>query len=285
MALEYSFKKHVLRPKFMVSLSIMVLGFIYAFIYPSMIKIDPGAFYYAPRGQPPSSSYPFGTTLLGQDVFALTSIALRNTLIISFIAAALGIVIALVLGVIAAFSRNYIIKGVTSTFIDIMCMLPSLPILMVILYVWRGILTLPQIGMIMSLLGWTFTSRAIRGFLESLRTRLFIFTSYLSGLSIISIMIKDVVPYLLRYLLVSFVSMVTWAIGNEVTISVFGAMKMEEVTIGTTVQWALSYNAIFLGIWWWIVFPILVLVIFVLALYIFIMDIDAYITRRMLVVW
>jgi len=285
MALEYSFKKHVVRPKFLISLSLVILGLVYAFVYPTTVKIDPGTFFYVPSGRPPSLSHPFGTTLLGQDVFILTAVALRNTLIISFVAAALGVSIALVLGVVAAFSRNYIIKGITSTFIDIMCMLPSLPILMVILYVWRGVLTLPQIGVIMSLLGWTFTARAIRGFLESLRARMYIFTSYLSGLSMIGIMIKDVVPYLLRYLLVNFVSIVIWAMGNEVTISVFGAMKMEEVTIGTTIHWALHYNAIFLGIWWWIVFPVLTLAVFVLALYVFVMDIDAYITRRMMIVW
>jgi len=280
MAYAYTFRDLLMNTKFIVPLAIVIGLLIYAFVYPMTFTINPGRWYYAPRGLPPSPKYPFGTTATGQDVFLIVPVALRNTLIISFVAAALGIVIALTLGSVAALTRNQIVRGIVSTFIDVMCMLPSLPILMVVLYAWRDYLALPSIGAIMSTLGWTFTGRAIRGFLESLKNRLFIYTSYLSGLSLGKVILKDVVPYLLRYMMVSFVSMMVWAIGNEVTISVFGAMKMEEVTIGTTIHWALHYNAIFLGQWWWIAFPILFLAIFMLSLYTVIMEVDTYLFAR-----
>uniref|UniRef100_A0A7C5UT00 ABC transporter permease n=1 Tax=Ignisphaera aggregans TaxID=334771 RepID=A0A7C5UT00_9CREN len=252
--------------KFIVWLFILVFLLIYAFIYPQSFSVNPARWFQVPRALPPSSDFPFGTTLLGQDVFKLTPLALSNTLLISFIAGAIGVLIALVLGFIASFASR-IINTITSIFIDIMCMIPGAPILMIILYAWRDKLTMPMIGLIFGAIGWTFSARIYKGLFEGLKTRLYIATSQYSGLGLLHIMVKDVMPYVIRFLMVNFIDITIWAIGNEVTISVFGAMKMDEVTIGTTIHWALQYQALHLGIWWWIVFPVLVLIITVTSIY------------------
>jgi len=284
MTYVYKFKELALKPKFLTPLIIFISMLVYAFIYPQTAPIDPRRWYYAPQAQPPSIKYPFGTTSLGQDLVLLTPLALRNTIIISVMAASISILIAWIMGSIAALSSQAV-RTVLLTLIDIMCVLPGLPIFMVAIFIWREVLSVPLIGIIMGLIGWGFTARGIYSIIYSLRQRTFILSSYFSGLAMHKIIIKDFIPYLLRYLMVNFVVIMTWAIGNEMTASIFGAMKMEEATIGTTVYWALYYQAIFLGLWWWLAIPIIFLVIFVLSLYILMVEVDKYMYARARVTW
>lgn len=284
MAYVYRFKELALRPKFLLPLIIFVGLLVYAFIYTATIPINPGRWYYTPPSQPPSMSYPFGTTSMGQDLFLLVPTALRNTITISFVAAVISVLVAWGVGSIAALSSN-IMRSTLVTLIDIVCVLPGLPLLMVIFYAWRDYLTIPTIGVIMGLIGWAFPARAIYAMVSSLRQRTFVYTSYFSGLAVHKIIIKDFIPFLLRYLMINLVGTMTWAIGNEVTTSIFGAMKMEEVTIGTTIHWAMYYQAILLGVWWWLAIPVIFLVLFVLSLYILMVEIDKYIFARARVTW
>jgi peptide/nickel transport system permease protein len=89
-------------------------------------------------------------------------------------------------------------------------------------------------------------------------------------------MIKEFMPYLIRYILVGFINLMLWGIGMETTVAMFGAMKMEIPTIGTTLYWALRYQAFLLGLWWWYLIPVTFLVALVLPLYIIGMKIDEY---------
>ncbi|MEM0026945.1 MAG: ABC transporter permease subunit [Ignisphaera sp.] len=284
MAYVYRFKEFAFRPKFLIPLIIFISLLFYAFIYPLRMPINPGRWYYAPPAQPPSLSYPFGTTIMGQDLFLLTPIALRNTIIISFMAAIISVLIAWIIGSTAALSRS-VMRSILLTITDIICVIPGLPLLMVIFYAWRDYLTIPLIGVIMGLIGWGFPARSIYAILSSLSQRTFVYTSYFTGLSLYKIIFKDFVPYLLRYLMINLIGTMTWAIGNEVTASIFGAMKMEEATIGTTIHWAMYYQAILLGVWWWLVIPIAFIVAFVLSLYILMVEIDKYVFARVRVTW
>lgn len=285
MSYVYRFRELIIKPQFLMPLIICIGIIAYSFIVPMRAKIDPGRWYYAPISQPPSLSYPFGTTAIGQDLFLLTPLALRNTIMISFFAAIVSVLIAWGIGSIAALTSSHIARSALLTITDVICVLPGLPLLMVIFYVWRDKLTIPLIGLIMGLIGWGFTARAVYSILSSLRQRTFVLMSYFSGLSVVKLIVKDFIPYLLRYLAINFIGSVVWAIGNEVTVSIFGAMKMEEVTIGTTIHWAMYYQAIFLGLWWWLAIPIAFLVVFILSFYVVVIEIDKYLFARTRVVW
>ena len=58
-----------------------------------------------------------------------------------------------------------------------------------------------------------------------------------------------------------------WAIGMETTLAIFGLTSLGVPSIGTIIFWAMSYQALVRGIWWWIFFPIALLIIFIVALY------------------
>ena len=83
----------------------------------------------------------------------------------------------------------------------------------------------------------------------------------------IEIFIKEYLPYIIKWLAVSFLGLLTWAIGMETTIAVFGLSTLEEATIGSILYWALQYQAILRGIWWWPIIPIILLTTLIITIY------------------
>uniref|UniRef100_A0A7C5THR4 ABC transporter permease n=2 Tax=Ignisphaera aggregans TaxID=334771 RepID=A0A7C5THR4_9CREN len=271
------FKDMVKDKMFIAVLSIVIGIVLYIVIYTNyFIKIDPSKWYSHPQGIPPSSKYPFGTTLTGQNLADLVPTALKNSIVIGITTALTSTIIAITLAALVTIAR----KGVSALmiFIDTMCTIPPLPILIVMIFTWRDYITMPAIGLILSIFGWAWPSRALISTLSSLKERTFIYTSYLSGLPSYMIMFKDFMPFIMRYILVGFINLMLWAIGMETTISMFGAMKMETPTIGTTLYWALQYQAFLLGLWWWYLIPVLFLIALVLPLYMIGIKIDEYLT-------
>ena len=269
------FKDMVKDKVFIASVSIIVGIILYTFIYPAYFtKMDPTKWFTHPLRIPPNPQYLFGTTLTGQNLADLVPVALRNSLMIGLTTAITSIIIAILLSALVTLLR----RGVSGVmvFIDTMCTIPPLPVLIVMIFTWREYITMPTIGLILSIFGWAWPSRALISILSSLKVRTFVYTSYLSGLPSYMIMIKEFMPYLIRYILVGFINLMLWGIGMETTVAMFGAMKMEIPTIGTTLYWALRYQAFLLGLWWWYLIPVAFLVALVLPLYIIGMKIDEY---------
>ncbi|MDK6028497.1 ABC transporter permease subunit [Ignisphaera sp. 4213-co] len=269
--------RELIRDKvFIVALAVFLFIVLFSIIHLRyFVKTNPGRWYQVPQGLPPSLQYPFGTTLTGQNLFDVIPAALLNSLTIGFVTASVSILITIVLASTTALIRRGI--SIILTFIDIMSSLPPLPALITLVFAWRDIITLPMIGLILSIFGWAWPSRALVSLLISLKERTFIYTSYLTGAPKYTIVLKDFIPYTLRYLLVNFVNLVLWAIGMETTVAMFGAMKMEVPTIGTTLYWALRYQSFLLGLWWWYTIPTIFLVIVVVTLYIIGIKIDEHI--------
>lgn len=262
---------------FLIPLSTLLGITAYIIVYPAFLtKVDPSRWYVVPKGLPPSQVYPFGTTLTGQNIADLVPIALRNSIVIGGTTALTSIAIAIVLSMLVVLVRRGV--SATMTFIDTMCTIPPLPVLIVLLYGWRDYITMPLIGLILSIFGWAWPSRALISILSSLRERTFIHTSYLSGLPTYLIMVKDFIPYILRYILIGFVNLSLWGIGMETTVAMFGAMRMDIPTIGTTLYWSMHFQAFILGLWWWYMIPTLFLILFILSLYALGVKLDEYLT-------
>ncbi|MCK4515523.1 MAG: ABC transporter permease, partial [Spirochaetaceae bacterium] len=68
---------------------------------------DPTFWFYAPRDLRPSWEHLLGTNSKGQDVFWQATFAIRNSLIISIIAATVSRVIAVVVGMVAGYRGRF----------------------------------------------------------------------------------------------------------------------------------------------------------------------------------
>lgn len=263
-----------MRSKILIASTTIIIGMItYAYILPYFSPYkDPMRWNQVPADLPPSSSYPFGTTTLGQDLFWMCSFALRNSISFGVITSAISTVIALFVGIISAYLRGKL-SAVLTIFIDCFCVLPALPILVLVSALWTGGTFMTNFALILSIFGWAWSARTVRSIVLSLRERTFTHTARFSGYKILDVVVHEYLPYIFGVILVSALNVMLWAIGMETTLAIFGLTSLGVPSVGTIIFWAMSYQALVRKVWWWIFFPITLLVIFIVALYLAARDI------------
>mgnify|MGYP003339590039 CR=1 FL=1 len=112
------------------------------------------------------------------------------------------------------------------------------------------------LALVMACLGWAYDARLIRSVAMGLRTREFTETSIFSGMKMRQILFQDHLPYVLPIVFSTTMNNINWSIGLEVTLSVLGFTDINTPTVGVLVYWANQHTAMVAGIWWWIAFPI-----------------------------
>ena len=85
-------------------------------------------------------------------------------------------------------------------------------------------------------------------------------TGIFSGMSTRQILVEEHLPYVLPIVFSTTMNNINWSIGLEVTLSVLGFTDINTPTIGVLIYWANQHTALVAGIWWWIFFPVLLVV-------------------------
>ena len=96
----------------------------------------------------------------------------------------------------------------------------------------------------------------------------------LNGASAMRIIFLEMMPNLLPYLSASLVVAVAQAVLASVGLEALGLGTPSEPTLGMTIYWLMNESAFLLGLWWWILAPITVLVILFVGLYLLTVGID-----------
>lgn len=235
--------------------------------------------YVAPPDAPPSGTYWFGTSSRGQDVFWQLTFALRNTLMFGFVVAVLSRVLSLLIGLVAGYKGGWVdrvLMSINDTFIII----PLFPILILFYFVLRDSMTWVLLAVIMACLGWAYDARLIRSVAMGLKTREFTQTSLFSGMTTREILTREHLPYVMPIVFSTTMNNMNWSIGLEVTLSVLGFTDINTPTIGGMIYWANQHTAIVAGIWWWIAFPVLFIVMAFVGLYLLAVSMNEYIDPR-----
>ncbi|MCX7942232.1 MAG: ABC transporter permease [Dictyoglomaceae bacterium] len=236
---------------------------------------DPTRWNIFPRDLPPSFQHILGTNSKGQDVFWEATFAIRNSLIISVIAALFSRIIAIIVGLVAGYLGGRVDRFLMSLS-DSFLILPLLPILILISSLIKGHLSLFSLGILLGIFGWPWDARLIRAQVLSLREREFTYTSILSGYSTLNLVIKEYFPFVLPLVFSTVINNMGWSIGLEVTLSILGLSNLAIPTLGTTLHWAINYQAMLLGIWWWLLTPIVISVFLFISLYLLSVSISEY---------
>ncbi len=240
---------------------------------------DENAIYVVIPDMPPSAEFWFGTTSRGQDVFWQIGASLRNTLLFGIIVAVISRLIALVVGLVSGYiggRTDQIIMGINDT----LGALPNIPILLLLVFVLRDQMTWSMLAVVAALLGWTHDSRLIRSVALSLRQREFTRHAVFSGMRTSQILVREHLPYVMPIVFFTTMNNLIWAIGLEVTLSILGFSDINRPTIGGMIYWANAHSAMVAGIWWWVVFPMLFVVILFLGLFMLAMSVNEYIDPR-----
>lgn len=259
---------------FVVLLGLVCLGICSAFS-----PYDPKRWYQVPRDQPPSKKYILGTNSKGQDVFWEATFAIRNSLIFSLIAAGLSRAIAILLGLVSGYCGGWIDRALTFL-TDTFLVMPLFLFIVLLSMLLKGRLTLGILGVLLGFFGWAWDARVIRSQVLSLRAREFTKTALLSGMRTLPLVIKEYVPHVLPIIFSTLINNMSWAIGMEITLAILGLLKMDIPTLGVMLRWAISYQALLLGYWWWYLTPTVLAILLFISLYWLSASISEYLDPR-----
>ena len=228
---------------------------------------------------PPSFAHPFGTTSRGQDVFWLLSFAIRNTLAFGIVVAVLSRLLSLAIGLLAGYKGGWVdrvLMAINDTFIAI----PLFPILVLFYFVLRDAMSWAALAIIMALLGWAYDARLIRALALSLKTREFTYTGVFSGMTTRELLVREHLPYVMPIVFATTMNNMNWSIGLEVTLSVLGFTDINSPTVGGMIYWANQHTALVAGVWWWIAFPVILVVALFIGLFLLAVSMNEHIDPR-----
>jgi len=240
---------------------------------------DPTFWFYAPRDLPASWTHFLGTNSKGQDIFWQATFAIRNSLIISVVAGVISRVIAVLVGLVAGY-RGGMMDRVLMFVSDGLLVIPLFLIIVLLSMLIRDKMNMVNLGLLLAFFGWAWDARVIRSQILSLREREFTQTAILSGARMMNLVIKEYLPFITPLVFATLISNMSWAIGMEITLSIVGLTNMDIPTLGTMLQWAISYQSLFLGGWMWLLTPIILSIFLFIALYWLSVSVSEYLDPR-----
>lgn len=228
---------------------------------------------------PPSFKHPFGTNTRGQDVFWWMAFAVRNSLYLGIITALVSRAVAVVVGLTAGY-RGGLIDKILMSVNDSFVVIPVLPILILVSFLVRENMNTTILAVFLGVFGWAWDARLIRAQVLSLKERSFTRTAVYSGTGSFRITMTEHLPFVLPVVFATTINNMIWSIGMEVTLGVLGLSSITTPTLGSTIYWANSHQALIAGVWWWLGAPILISIILFLGLYLLISSVNEYIDPR-----
>ncbi len=264
--------------RFCFSFGVLVIVLILAFLS-NFSPYDPTLWNVVPKDLRPSAKHLLGTDSNGQDIFWQATYAVRNSLIISLIAALISRVIAILVGMVAGYKRGSTDR-VLMFISDSLLVIPLFLIMVMLAMIVRKYMNLVVLGLMLSVFGWAWDARTIRSIILSLREREFTQTAVLSGTGTVKLVLNEYMPFAMPFVFSTLINNISWAIGLEITLAYLGLVDLNIPTLGTMLNWAITYQAMFLGRWWWVLTPVVLSVFLFIALYWLSVSISEYLDPR-----
>ncbi len=222
------FRKNKLSILGMVVLLILLVGVI---VGPFFYTVDPSKIDIIASELRPSLSgeHPFGTDDLGRDTLARNLAGGRISLAVGVTAMLLAMTVGTLIGLLSGFISS--LDGPLMRFTDMMFALPQLPLLLVIIMLFRDTLRGifgPEIGIfllvvfVIGILGWMPTARIVRGSVLSIKQKEFIEAAGCIGTRRSKIMFKHILPNVMSPIIVSATLGIASAILTESVLSFLG---------------------------------------------------------------
>ena len=181
------------------------------------------------RNQGPSFAHPFGTDQLGRDTLARVLAGGRVSLAVGITAMLLALGLGTLIGVLAGYFKK--LDGPLMRFTDLFLALPLLPLLLVIIMLFRDTLRAtvgPETGIfilivfIIGITSWMQTARIVRGDVLALKEREFVLASHSIGTPARRMISRHVLPNVLSPIMVSATLGIANAIITESALSFLG---------------------------------------------------------------
>ena len=230
--------------------------------------------------QAPSAEHWLGTDRLGKDILAVMVEGTPQTIRIGLIAGTLGVAI----GTILAFFSGYyggIFDTITRSTVDILRTVPALLVLVIIAISIPGTMTVDMMALIVAALAWLGPTRVLRSQVLVIRQQPYVELARFSGRSDIEIIIKEMIPNLLPFIVAVFITSVSGAILATIGLEAIGLGPFEANTLGMTVYWNIWYASLLNGWWWWWAPPIVIMVLLFVGLFLISQGLDEWANPRL----
>jgi peptide/nickel transport system permease protein len=240
---------------------------------------DPTLWNAVPKDTKPSAEHLLGTDSNGQDIFWQATYAVRNSLIISLIAGLVSRAIAILVGMVAGYTGGSTDR-VLMFICDSLLVIPLFLIMVMLAMLLRQYMNLVILGLMLAVFGWAWDARLIRSVILSLREREFTKTAILSGTGTLKLVLREYMPFAMPLIFSTLINNISWAIGLEMTLALLGLVNINIPTLGTMLNWAIYYQSILLGRWWWVLTPVVLSLFLFIALYWLSVSISEYLDPR-----
>jgi peptide/nickel transport system permease protein len=268
-----------LNGRFLFSLMVLLVILTFGFLGPIIFNrpnalVTVGGLY-----DSPSSTAWLGTDNFGRDVFTQLMYGTRTSLIIGLLAGLIATLIGVTLGTIAGYAGGWFEEALMA-FTNVVITIPSIVILILLSLALnnRSIVTM---AFIIGITAWPWTARAVRAQTSSLRTREHVEIARLSGAGSWSIVIWEIIPFMLSYIVMAFVLQLSSGILTEAALSMLGLGPTGSVSLGVMLQWALLWESVRTGAWWAFVPPAVFLTLIAFSLLLLQSSIDAIFNPRL----
>ena len=253
--------------KAMFGLIVLIVFILLGTVGPLLVG-DPYNMNLSLMGQPPSFEHILGTTSFGEDVFAQLCNAVGNSLLVGLVAGTLGTLIAVLIGAVGPY-RGGLPDRVSNLITNLALVLPLIPLFIIIASVVRG-LNLILIGVILAVTSWPWAARSIRSQMLTLKEREFVNLARMSGDRSVRIVVVEILPNMLAYIMMVFVILTGTAILAESALSMIGVSTTRTITLGYMLYWAQHETIVpfWWNIWWWFIPPGIVLTVILTAFFV-----------------
>ena len=200
-----------------------------------------------------SVNHLLGTTQIGEDVFTQLVWGTRVTLIITVVVGLLATVIAVAIGVSAAYLGGAADQSL-SLLTDVFLIIPSLPLLIVLSSYLQGSGTI-AIMAALTVTGWAFGARQLRSQGLAMRTLDFLEAARARGERRIYIIGVEILPNMLSLIVASFLGSAVYTVAAAAGLQFLGLGNSGDITWGTMLHFAQQNAAIESGNPFWAFAP------------------------------
>lgn len=205
----------------------------------------------ARRHLAPSSEHWFGTTGAGQDVFDQTVWGTRQSLGVGVTVGILTTAIAALIGMSAGYFGGKI-DDLLSLFMNVFLIIPSLPLLVVLVGFLGSGGAWYLIG-VLTVTGWSWGARVLRSQALSLREKDFVSAAEVSGEGRFRIIMGEIFPNMISLVAANMFGATIYAIGAMSALEFLGLGNPSQISWGTNLYWASNNGALLTGAWWTVV--------------------------------
>jgi len=198
-----------------------------------------------------------GTDTLGRDLFQGLLFGFPVALLIGLATSILSTIIGAVLGIVSGYiggKVDIIIQRVA----DIVNNIPLLPLLIFFTFIFGGKLWV--IVFILVIFGWPSLTIIVRSMVLSLKSSNFVEAAIAVGASSGRIMLRHIFPQVAPFILAQLIFYTPQAILSESALSFLGLGDPSIPTWGQILDYAFRNGAVYLGYWWWILPPGLLII-------------------------